>query len=642
MTTLEATLTKVRTRDAEVPILPRIQDPADLRALPEDALEQVCREVREYLINVVSRTGGHFSSNLGSVELTVALHYVFNTPYDKLIWDVGHQAYPHKILCGRRDRLHSIRQFGGLSGFPHYDESEHDMFMIGHAGTSISSAMGVCEACWLAGEDRKVVAVIGDGSLTAGMAFEAMNHAGHSNRAPIVVLNDNDMSIDPNVGALSSFLSRRRIGKTAQSIKNGIRAFLEAMGPMGENAIGVAKKLEEHTVGLVSPGSLFEALGFTYVGPIDGHDIHTLVDTLRAVKNTAGPVLVHALTVKGKGYAPAEADPLKYHGISKFDPAVGIVSAPSKKTAAPTYTDVFADAVVDMARKDTSVVGISAAMLSGTGLIKLMKTFPDRCYDVGIAEQHAVTFSAGLAKMGFKPIAAIYSTFLQRGFDQVVHDVLLQNLPVVFALDRGGLAGADGPSHHGAFDIAYLRGLPRIALMAPKDEAELRDMVYSAVEYRMPVALRYPRGNGPGAAVGAGFNLLPFGKGELLREGDDLVIVAYGNRVYPALTVAEALAKEGKSVAVINARFAKPLDAGLILPWAKKTRRVVTVEDGARRGGFGSAVLELLAEDDATGVRVRMVGLPDEFVEHGTQQELWTKYGIDEAGIEKAVRELLR
>jgi len=630
---------------SDAPLLPTVKDPSDLRRLPEKVLPGLCDELRRLIIDVISKTGGHFASSLGTVELTVALHYIFDTPDDKLLWDVGHQAYSHKILTGRLDRLHTIRKLGGLSGFPHYGESEYDLFMVGHAGTSISSAVGLSEASFLAGEKRKVVAVIGDGSMTAGMAFEGLNHAGRSGRDLVIVLNDNEMSIDPNVGALSRFLSRRLVGKTSQTLRSSVRNFLEAMGPMGEDFIQLARKLEDSTMTLLSPGHLFEALGFTYVGPLDGHDVGALADTFRDVRdNVEGPVLVHALTKKGKGYAPAESDPAKYHGVSKFDAEVGVVKkppGPGEKPKPKSYTEVFADAVVELAKMDTSVVGISAAMLSGTGLIKLMKVFPDRCFDVGIAEQHAVTFAAGLAKMGFKPIVAIYSTFLQRAFDQIAHDVLLQEMPVVFALDRGGLVGADGPTHHGTFDIAFLRCLPGMRLMAPKDEVELRDMVFSAVRYRVPVALRYPRGAGSGVPLKEDFDFLPLGKGELLREGTDALLLGYGNRVLPCLRVAEKLAGQGVDVAVINARFCKPLDEELILEWAAKTGRVVTVEDGTRTGGFGSAVLELFSEKNRAGIKTRVVGLPDRFVEHGTQDQLFELYGVDEAAIEAAVRKVL-
>lgn len=623
------------------PYLPSIHGPADLRRLPLSALPEVCREVRDVIVQTIPKVGGHFASNLGSVELAVALHYVFETPEDKLLWDVGHQAYPHKILTGRLGMLHTIRQTDGLSGFPHYEESEYDLFLTGHAGTSISSAMGICEATLLSGERRRVVAVIGDGSMTAGLAFEGLNHAGQSESSPIIVLNDNEMSIDPNVGALSRFLSRSLVGKRTQAIRGAVRTFLTAMGPMGEDVLHVLKRMEEGTLGVVTPGYLFEALGFNYVGPLDGHDVLALVDAFRDIKDIKAPLLIHAITVKGKGYRPAESDPLKYHGVGKFDPAVGIIKDPNAKPTPPSYSDVFGRTLIDMAKMDTSVVAVSPAMMSGSGLIQFQKAFPDRCFDVGIAEQHAVTFSAGLCKMNFKPVAAIYSTFLQRGYDQVVHDVALQKLPVVFCLDRAGLVGADGPTHHGVFDIAYLRHVPGLHLMAPKDEAELRQMVYSALQYRVTVAVRYPRGNGFGVPMDDEYRVLPIGKGEVLREGTEVTIVAYGSRVYPAMSAAEKLASIGVSAAVLNARFAKPLDADLIVEWATKTGRVVTAEEGTRIGGFGSAVLELFAERGVTGVKTAVVGLPDLFVEHGTQEALYARYAIDDAGIAAAAKALL-
>ncbi|MCC6159347.1 MAG: 1-deoxy-D-xylulose-5-phosphate synthase [Deltaproteobacteria bacterium] len=623
------------------PFLPDIHSPADLRRLDLADLTQVCKEVRDAIVQTIPRVGGHFASNLGSVELAVALHYVFETPNDILLWDVGHQAYPHKILTGRLDRLHTIRQTDGLSGFPHYEESIHDPFLTGHAGTSISSATGMSEAIALSGEKRRVVAIIGDGSMTAGLAFEGLNHAGQSESSPIIVLNDNEMSIDPNVGALSRFMSRALVGKRTQAIRGAVRTFFTAMGPMGEDVLHVLKRVEESALGVVTPGYLFEALGFTYVGPLDGHDVLALVDAFRDIRDAKGPLIIHCLTVKGKGYAPAEKDPLKYHGVGKFDPAVGIVKDPNAKPTPPSYSDVFGQTLIDMAKMDTSVVAVSPAMMSGSGLIPFYKAFPDRCYDVGIAEQHAVTFSAGLCKMNLKPVAAIYSTFLQRGYDQVVHDVVLQKLPVVFCLDRAGLVGADGPTHHGVFDIAYLRHLPGMHLMAPKDEGELRQMLYSALQYRVTVAIRYPRGNGFGVPMDAPYEVLPMGKGELLRPGSDLVIVAYGSRVYPAMSAAKMLAESGIDAAVINARFAKPLDVDLIAEWASATGRVVTAEEGTRLGGFGSAVLEALSDRGLTNVRTAVVGLPDVFIEHGTQEALYHRYGIDDHGIADAARRLM-
>ncbi len=625
----------------EAPILQQIKSPQDLRRLPLKKLPGLCGEIRDFLIKVISRTGGHFASNLGSVELTVALHYVFDTPEDKIIWDVGHQCYTHKILTGRMERMNTIRQGGGLSGFPCCDESEHDTFFTGHAGTSISSAVGVTEAATLSGEKRRAVAVIGDGSLTAGIAYEALNYAGRLERGPVVVLNDNEMSIDPNVGAMSRFLSRGLVGRRTAALRQSLKKFMHAMGPLGEDAIRIANRIEESTLGLFTPGYFFEDMGYAYVGPLDGHDVIMLVDAFKDIRLVEKPVLAHILTVKGKGYPPAEKAPHLYHGVSSFDVKTGVVKSKPDPSAPKSYSAVFGETMVELARKDTGIVGISAAMFAGTGLDKLLKTFPDRCFDVGIAEQHAVAFAAGLARMGYKPVAAIYSTFLQRSYDQVIHDVLLQRLPVVFAMDRAGLVGADGPTHHGVFDIAFLRHLPGIIVMAPKDEGELRQMLHSAVEYRKAVAIRYPRGKGAGVPTDDDVKIIPVGKGELLREGNDAVIVAYGSRVMPALKAAETLESEGVDVAVINARFVKPLDDKLILEWAKKTGRVVTAEEGARQGGFGSAVLELFSDHKLYDVKTSVVGLPDEFIPHGSQNELYANCGIDEQGIVKAVKAIL-
>ncbi len=626
---------------SDASILKQIKSPHDLRRLPVEKLPGLCREIREFLIGVVSGTGGHFASNLGCVELTVALHYVFDTPVDKIVWDVGHQCYTHKILTGRMDRMGSIRQGGGLSGFPSCDESEYDTFVTGHAGTSISSAVGVTEAATLAGEKRRAVAVIGDGSMTAGIAYEALNYAGRLERGPVVVLNDNEMSIDPNVGAMSRFLSRRLVSRRTLALRQSLKKFMHAMGPLGEDVIRVANRIEESTLGLVTPGYFFEDMGYSYVGPLDGHDVLMLVDAFKDIIHVTKPVLAHVLTVKGKGYIPAENQPHMYHGVSPFDVKTGVVKKKADPKSPKSYSQVFGETMVELAHQDTGIVGISAAMFAGTGLNILSKAFPDRCFDVGIAEQHAVAFAAGLAKMGYKPVAAIYSTFLQRAYDQVIHDVLLQKLPVVFAMDRAGLVGADGPTHHGVFDIAFLRHLPGIIVMAPKDEGELRHMLHSAIEYNRAVAIRYPRGKGAGVPTDDEAKILPIGKGELLRQGKDAVIIAYGSRVMPAFAAAEVLKDQGLEIAVINARFAKPLDEELIIEWAKKTGRVVTVEEGTRLGGFGSAVLELLADNDLTDIKTHVVGLPDEFIPHGAQSDLDAACGIDEKGIAEAVKKIL-
>lgn len=622
-------------------LLETINSPNDLKQLPLDQLPLLAEEIRQEILQTVSETGGHLASNLGSIEFTIALHYVFDSPRDKIIWDVGHQAYAHKLLTGRREQFHTLRQMGGMSGFPCCDESEHDLFFVGHSGTSISSALGLVEANHLAhNDDRRVIAVIGDGSMTAGLAYEGLNHAGRLDRNIIIVLNDNEMSISPNVGAVSSFLSRKLAGTTGRAIRKRMKTFLKGIPTVGEDMYRTAKRMEESVKGFLTPGFLFEALGFEYVGPIDGHDIDLCVETFHNVMRLDNPVLVHLTTRKGKGYPPAETNPASYHGVGKFDVKTG---EPRKKPAGPpSYTQVFSDAMIKLAEKDERIIGITAAMPSGTGLEKFARRFPDRCYDVGISEQHGVTFAAGLAKAGFRPVTAIYSTFLQRGYDQIVHDVCLQNLPVVFAIDRGGLVGDDGPTHHGAFDLSYLRPIPRMVVMAPADEAELVNMLASAFQYNLPCAIRYPRGSGIGVDLPHEPEILPLGKGVLLQEGNDLALIAIGNRVQPALEAARLLAGEGIEATVINARFAKPLDDELILHWAKQTGRVVTIEENARRGGFGSSVLELLSDRDMHHVKTRIVALPDHFIEHGPQDQLRKLVGIDADGIVAAARKLMK
>ncbi len=621
-------------------LLETIDSPADLKRLSIDDLPRLAEELRAEIVQTVSQTGGHLASNLGAVELSIALHYVFESPRDKIVWDVGHQAYAHKLLTGRREAFKTLRQIDGMSGFPCCDESEHDHFFVGHAGTSISSALGIVEAQRLAGDaDSRVIAVIGDGSMTAGLAYEGLNQAGRLDRNFIIVLNDNEMSISPNVGAMSGYLSRKFAGQTGQAIRKRLKGFLKTMPNVGEDPYRASKRMEDSVKSFLAPGFLFEALGFEYIGPIDGHDIEAVIDTFRTVMRRDNPVLVHLITQKGKGYAPAEFNPSVFHGIGKFDVATG---EPKKSTgSAPSYTKVFGDALTELARQDERIVGITAAMPSGTGLEAFMEEFPDRSYDVGISEQHAITFASGLARAGYKPIAAIYSTFMQRAYDQIVHDVCLQNLPVVFALDRGGLVGDDGPTHHGVFDLSYLRHIPRLTVMAPSNEAELVDMLASAFAYDLPVAVRYPRGNGEGVPLPATPTILERGRAVVVREGDDLTLIAIGNRVAPALRAAQALADEGIEAAVIDARFVKPLDEQLLTHWARKTGRVITVEENARLGGFGAAVLELFADRGLDEVKTRLVGLPDRFIEHGPQETLRHRVGIDWEGILAVARDLL-
>ncbi len=615
------------------PLLARIERAADLRGLSRAELEQLAGELRGHVLESVSQTGGHLSSNLGTVELTIALHYVFNTPHDRLVWDVGHQTYPHKILTGRRDRMPSLRQQGGISGFPRRDESEYDTFGTAHSSTSISAALGMAMAAQLKGEARHAVAIIGDGAMTAGMAFEALNNAGmpHAGKLPdvLVVLNDNDMSISPPVGALNKYLARLMSGKFYAAARQGAKTVLKNAPPLLE----LARRFEEHAKGMVVPGTIFEELGFTYVGPIDGHDLDSLIPTLENLRDREGPQFLHVVTKKGYGYKLAEADPVAYHGPGKFNPAEGL-----KKPAAvgkPTFTQVFGQWLCDMAAKDSRLVGITPAMREGSGMVEFHKRFPERYFDVGIAEQHAVTFAAGLACEGMKPVLAIYSTFLQRGYDQLIHDVAIQNLPVVFALDRAGLVGADGATHAGAYDIAFIRCVPNLSLIAPADENECRQALTSAFEQNHPVAVRYPRGAGVGTAVQAQLTALPWGRGELRREagagGRRIAILAFGTLLYPALAAAEKL-----DATVANMRFVKPLDTELLLRLARSHDALVTLEEGCVQGGAGSAVLEAL---QAAGVNVPVLqlGLPDEFIEHGDPAKLLAMLGLDAAGIEQSI-----
>ncbi|MBX3633985.1 MAG: 1-deoxy-D-xylulose-5-phosphate synthase [Rubrivivax sp.] len=610
--------------------LPKIDSPADLRRLPRAELPAVAGELREFVLNTVSQTGGHLGSNLGTVELTIALHYVFNTPHDRLVWDVGHQTYPHKVLTGRRDRMGTLRQLGGIAGFPKRDESEYDTFGTAHSSTSISAALGMAVAAKLKGEDRHAVAVIGDGAMSAGMAFEALNNAGVShegvNADLLVVLNDNDMSISPPVGALNKYLARLMSGEFYAAAREGAKAVLKNAPPLFE----LARRFEEHAKGMVVPGTIFEEFGFNYVGPIDGHDLDALIPTLENLRAKKGPQFLHVVTKKGYGYKLAEADPVKYHAASgKFNPAEGFpkASAPGK----PTFTQVFGQWLCDMAEADPRLVGITPAMREGSGMVDFHKRFPKRYHDVGIAEQHAVTFAAGLACEGLKPVVAIYSTFLQRGYDQLIHDVALQKLPVVFALDRAGIVGADGPTHAGAYDIAYLRCIPNCSLLAPSDENECRQALTTAFRQDHPVAVRYPRGAGVGAEIDKALTEWPWGKGVVRRRGQRLAILAFGTLLHPALKAAETL---GATVA--DMRFVKPLDAELVLELARGHEGLVTVEEGCVTGGAGSAVLECLA---AAGLQVPVLqlGLPDLFTEHGDPGKLLAIYGLDAAGIEKSI-----
>ena len=620
-------------------VLKDVNLPADIRGLNIAELNTLAREIRELIINTVSTSGGHLASSLGTVELTLALHYVFNTPQDKIIWDVGHQAYAHKIITGRKDVFAGLRTKDGISGFPRREESPYDAFNVGHSGTSISAAAGFTEAGCLKGDKKKIIAVIGDGSMTTGMAFEGLNWTGDRKKNMIIILNDNEMSISSNVGAMSSYLSRVMTGHTITTLKADIKNFLNSIPGIGGNVIKFVRQIEEILKTLMVPGALFEEMGFTYVGPLEGHNLNYLISNFENLKEMTGPVLVHVITKKGKGYEFAEEDPLGYHGVAPFDVETGqTISSPSD---IPTYTKVFGQTVVKMAHADSRIVAITAAMCEGTGLNQFSQEIPERFYDVGIAEQHAVTFAAGLAAEGLIPVVAIYSTFLQRAYDQIVHDVCLQKLPVVFAIDRGGLVGEDGATHQGLLDYSYLRSIPNIIVMAPKDENELQHMLKTAVGCGLPVSIRYPRGKGVGVALDGELKDLEIGKGEVVREGSDLAVIAIGTVVNPALAAAKRLSEEGLNIKVINARFVKPLDEELILKTAAATNKIITVEENMLQGGFGSAVLELLAEKGVTGIRVKRLGIPDEFVKHASQTQQRHKYGIDEEGIIRAIKELL-
>jgi 1-deoxy-D-xylulose-5-phosphate synthase len=606
-------------------MLESIHSPIDLRKLQRGDLPRLAADVRQCVLDNVSQTGGHLSSNLGTVELTVALHYVFNTPEDRIVWDVGHQTYPHKILTGRRERMPTLRQLGGLSGFPRRDESEYDTFGTAHSSTSISAALGMAIAARQKGESRHAIAVIGDGAMTAGMAFEAMNNAGIEDCKLLVILNDNDMSISPPVGALNRYLAQLMSGRFYSTAKNMGKNVLKGAPPLFE----LAKRFEQHAKGMVVPATMFEQFGFNYIGPIDGHDLDSLIPTLENIKHLKGPQFLHVITKKGQGYKLAEDDPVNYHGPGKFDPKVGLV--PAVTPPKPAFMHIFGQWLCDMAAADKRLVGITPAMREGSGMVEFHKRFPDRYYDVGIAEQHAVTFAAGLACEGLKPVVAIYSTFLQRGYDQLIHDVALQNLPVVFALDRAGLVGADGATHAGAYDIAYLRCIPNVSVACPSDERECRLLLSTAYAQNHPVAVRYPRGAGVGVDAGSDLETVPFGKAELRRQGQGLCILAFGTLLYPALAVAEKL-----NATVVNMRWAKPLDTEMLLKMAENHERFVTLEDACVMGGAGSAVGEFMQKADILKPLLSL-GLPDEFVEHGDPAKLMALNGLDATGIERSI-----
>lgn len=619
-------------------ILSQIETPCQVKNLSYQQLLDLAEEIRERIIHTVAETGGHLAPSLGVVELSIALHYVFDAAQDRIIWDVGHQAYAHKLLTGRQAQFHSLRQYGGISGFPKRSESRFDAFGTGHSGTSISAALGMTLANHLKDSPSRAIAVIGDGSMTGGMAFEGLNHAGDLAKNLIIVLNDNEMSISPNVGALSSFLSRKLSGKTLMYLKREMENFLKSLPGLGGNILQVLRRSVDSLITFFTPGMLFQALEIHYIGPINGHRLDKLIETFQIARNVDGPVLIHVLTQKGKGYAPAEKDPTSFHGLGAFDIHTG---ESIRSGGCQSYTKVFGKTMKKLADADPKIIGITAAMLQGTGLDCFAQTYPDRFFDVGIAEQHAVTFAAGLAAEGFKPVVAIYSTFLQRAYDQIIHDVCLQNLPVVFAMDRGGIVGEDGPTHHGLFDLSFLRSIPNMVLMAPKDENELQHMLKTAVDNNAPAAVRYPRGNGLGVQLDTELHALEIGKGELLREGNDLLIVAIGSTVQTAMEAAERLGQDQIGAAVINARFVKPLDHELIMTWARRTGRIITIEENVLQGGFGSAVLEVFEEEGYFPKGFKRLGVEDSFVPHGSQSILRNLCRIDTDAVESAAHQLL-
>jgi 1-deoxy-D-xylulose-5-phosphate synthase len=610
------------------PLLDNINSPEDLRQLPESSLEQVASELREFLLASVSQSGGHFAAGLGTVELTVALHYLYDTPEDRIVWDVGHQAYPHKILTGRRDRMHTVRQKDGVAPFPKRDESAYDTFGVGHSSTSISAALGMALAAKTTGNHRRAVAVIGDGGLTAGMAFEALNHAGDTEANVLVILNDNNMSISPNVGALSNRFAQLLSGKLYTTVREGSKKVLSQV----PNAWELARRAEEHVKGFIVPGTLFEEFGFNYIGPIDGHDLPTVLNTLRNIKALEGPQFLHIITKKGKGYAPAEEDPVKYHGVTPFDPSVGIVPKPAPASAKPSYSKIFGDWLCDMAKVDQRLVAITPAMREGSGLVRFEQEYPDRYFDVAIAEQHSVAVAAGMACDGLKPVVAIYSTFLQRGYDQVVHDVITQNLPVLFALDRAGVVGADGPTHNGSYDTSFLRCLPNIVLMAPAEENECRQMLYTGFMHDGPAAVRYPRGGGPGVVLADEMSALPIGKAQVRRRGRGIAILAFGTMVAPCEEVAENL-----DATLVNMRFIKPLDEEMIVEMAESHDLLVTVDENVIAGGAGSGVNEVLAAHGIPQL-IANLGLPDRLLQHGSRDDMLADARLTSASIEADIR----
>lgn len=614
----------------DFPLLHKANWPADLRQLPQDELPALSDELRAFLLKTVSQSSGHFASGLGTIELTVALHYVYNTPFDRLIWDVGHQAYPHKILTGRRDKMHSIRQKDGLHPFPWREESEYDTLSVGHSSTSISAALGMAIAARAEQKNRKVVAVIGDGAITAGMAFEALNHAGEVKPDMLVILNDNEMSISENVGALNRYFARILSGNFYTSLREGGKKILSGVPPLHQ----LASRAEEHFKGMVTPGTFFEELGFNYIGPIDGHDVKGLVDTIRNMRNLKGPQLLHVVTKKGKGYLPAEQDPIGYHAVSKFDPAAQC--QPAKKAGKATFSNIFGQWICDMAAVDPKLQGITPAMREGSDLVQFSKRYPERYFDVAIAEQHAVTLAAGMAIEGLKPVVAIYSSFLQRGYDQLIHDVAIQNLDVLFAIDRAGVVGADGPTHQGSFDLSFMRCIPNMLIMVPSDENECRQMLYTGYQHKGPAAVRYPRGSGNGEAPESVMTELALGKGLVRRQGEKVALLAFGPLLQACHTVAEQL-----NATLVDMRFVKPLDQQLLTELAKTHSHFVTIEDNALMGGAGSAVNEYCIAEQLP-VKLLNIGLPDIFIKHGTQEQIYAELGLDSAGIQAKVEVFLR
>lgn len=608
-------------------ILDNINSPVDLKKISISDLPDLATEIRKVIVDTVSKTGGHLAPSLGAVELAIAIHYVFDTPDDKIVWDVGHQAYAHKLLTGRRKQFHTLRQHNGISGFTRMSESPYDAFTTGHSSTSISAGLGMACAKHLKNQTSRVVTVIGDGSMTAGLAYEGLNQAGDINKKFIVILNDNDMSIAPNVGALSSLLSRTFSAKYLQDLKKELGIFLKSMPKIGGDLYQFVKRSKESFKTFITPGMLFEAFNFEYFGPIQGHKLDQLIKILNNIKNIDEPVLLHVITKKGKGYPPAEKNPVYFHGVGSFDIETG--NSIKKEKTVPTYTEVFGTAMVQLAKQNKKIVAVTAAMPEGTGLVEFAKNYPDRFFDVGIAEQHGVTFAAGMATEGLKPVVAIYSTFLQRAYDQIIHDVCIEALPVVFALDRGGIVGEDGPTHNGLFDFSYLRILPNMVVMAPKDENELRRMLLTAITHNGPIAFRYPRGRGTGVEIEENISPISIGKGEILRHGQDILILAIGSSVCEALSAHSILAEENINATIVNCRFVKPIDSNLICSLAKKIPRIITVEENMLQGGFGSAVLECLSDEGITNFHLKRIGIADIFVEHGPQSFLRTKYGLN-------------